>query len=128
MRLAERLFDHLAAGELDSAVALFAPTVDFAIPSAPDIPWIPRVRSAEDMGEFFTLLRTELDSKRFEVTKILADGEDAVVLGHLVSTVRSTGRDIVTEFAIQLGVQDGLINRYRMYEDSWAVANAVRPA
>jgi ketosteroid isomerase-like protein len=44
-----------------------------------------------------------------------------------VSTVRATGRDIVRPFAIHLCVRDGKIIRYHMYEDSWAVAEAVKP-
>ena len=76
------------------------------------------------MLEFFTLLPRHLDSKRFEILKVLADEQDAVVLGDLVSTVRSTGRDIVTRFAIHLSVRGGKITH--LYEDSWAVAEAVK--
>lgn len=124
-QLVTELFHHVATDDVSAAAALFADSVDFAVPAAPGVPWIPAVDSPEGMAEFFTLLPKHLDRRQFEVTKVLADDEDAVVLGHLVSTVRATGHDIVTRFAIHLGVRDGRIHRYHMYEDSWAVAQAV---
>lgn len=125
--LTQALFAHLGAGELTAASALFADTVDFAIPGAPDIPWIPEADSPAGMLRFFTLVGEHLDRKHFEVEKVLADDTDAVALGNLVSTVRATGRDIVLRFAIHLGVADGRISRYHLYEDSWAVSRAVAP-
>jgi ketosteroid isomerase-like protein len=112
-------------GDLEAAAALFADDVDFAVPGAPDLPWVPKANSADGMLEFFRRLPQYLESRRFAVDKILADEEDAMVLGDLVSTVRATGRDIVTRFVIHLSVRDGKFTRYHLYEDSWAVAQAV---
>jgi ketosteroid isomerase-like protein len=39
--------------------------------------------------------------------------------------VKRTGQLIESEFAIDLKVRSGLIVRYRLYEDSFAVAQAV---
>ncbi|HTF53323.1 MAG TPA: nuclear transport factor 2 family protein [Pseudonocardia sp.] len=125
--LVRDLFQLVHDRDAEGAAKLFAEQVDFSIPSAPRIPWIPAVDSPAGMLEFFTLVPRHLDSKRFEILKVLADDQDAVVLGDLVSTVRSTGRDIVTPFAIHLSVRDGKIHRYHLYEDSWAVAEAVKP-
>lgn len=123
--LAEQLFQYLAADDLQTAAALFAPSVDFSIPSAPGIPWIPQADSPAGMLEFFSRLPTHLDRKKFEISKVLADTEDVVVLGHLISKVRTTGRDIDSRFVLHLSVRDGQISRYHLYEDSWAVAQAL---
>ena len=123
--LAESLFRYLGIGDLPAAAALFAPAVDFAIPSAPGIPWIPQVDSPAGMLEFFTRLPIHLEQKKLEIGKILADDEDAVALGHLMSRVRATGRDIDSRFAAHLSVRDGQIYRYHFFEDSWAVARAL---
>lgn len=120
-----RLFELVGARDLDAVAALFADRVEFAIPGAPDLPWLPTTGTPAGMRGFFAGLPEHLESKRFEIAKIIADADDAVALGDLVSVVRATGRTIATQFVIHVGVRDGKINRYVMYEDSWAVARAL---
>ncbi|MFJ5264708.1 nuclear transport factor 2 family protein [Streptomyces sp. NPDC088387] len=120
----QRLFPLLAEGRSAEAAALFADSVSFSVPHAPGIPWIPQVDSADDMRIFFDLLRTHVQGKRFDVRQIIAEGDDVVLVGRLLSEVRKTGREIDTPFALHTTVQDGLITRYHLYEDSYAVAKA----
>jgi hypothetical protein len=58
------------------------------------------------------------------VSQVLVDGADAVVLGVFTQTIRATGRRFSTPVALHITVDDGLITRLRMYEDSYAVAGA----
>ena len=59
-----------------------------------------------------------------EIERILVDGHDAVVLGEIRQTARSTGRSYRARFALHLTVEDGLVTRHHVYEDSLAVAQA----
>ncbi|GGT37065.1 nuclear transport factor 2 family protein [Nonomuraea spiralis] len=59
-----------------------------------------------------------------EVERLLVDGSDAVVLGEIRQTARSTGRSYRARFALHLTVEDGLVTRHHVYEDSLAVAQA----
>ncbi len=59
-----------------------------------------------------------------EVERILVDGSDAVVLGEIRQTARPTGRAYRARFALHLTVEDGLVTRHHVYEDSLAVARA----
>ncbi|MFF7146363.1 nuclear transport factor 2 family protein [Streptomyces nodosus] len=59
-----------------------------------------------------------------EIERILIDGRDAVVLGEIRQTARSTGRAYRARFALHLTVEDGLVTRHHVYEDSLAVAQA----
>ncbi|PRY59996.1 nuclear transport factor 2 family protein [Glycomyces artemisiae] len=122
----ERLFPLLAEGRTAEAAALFADAVSFSIPHPPDVPWVPEVDSAEGMRAFFELLGEHVRPKQMDVRRIVADGEDVVVLGRMVSEVKATGRDIDTAFALHLTVHEGLITRYCLYEDTLAVAEAYR--
>ncbi|WP_028935040.1 nuclear transport factor 2 family protein [Pseudonocardia spinosispora] len=124
-QVTRRLFELLGSQDLDQVTTLFADRVEFAVPSAPDVPWIPAANSPAGMREFFAGLPTHLEAKRFVVAKIINDAEDAVALGDLVSVVRATGRTITSRFVVHIGVHEGKINRYVMYEDSWAVAQAL---
>lgn len=59
-----------------------------------------------------------------EVERILVDGDDAVVLGEIRQTARSTGRAYRARFALHLTFAGGLVTRHHVYEDSLAVARA----
>ena len=123
-QIVQGLFPLLAEGKTGEAAALFADSVSFSIPHPPGIPWVPEVGSAEDMRTFFELLRTHVRPKEFDLRQVIADGDDVVLIGRMVSEVRKTGRDIDTAFALHTTVEDGLITRYHLYEDSYAVAKA----
>jgi hypothetical protein len=59
------------------------------------------------------------------VAHILVDGPHAVVLGEIAQTVRANGVAYASPFALRLTVEDGLITRYHVYEDSLTVARAL---
>ncbi|MFF7640178.1 nuclear transport factor 2 family protein [Streptomyces canus] len=120
----QRLFPLLAEGKSAEAATLFADSVSFSVPHPPGIPWVPEVDSADGMRTFFELLRTHVQPKEFDLRHVITEGEDVVLLGHMVSEVRKTGRDIDTAFALHATVRDGRITRYHLYEDTYAVANA----
>ncbi|MEV7996693.1 nuclear transport factor 2 family protein [Streptomyces sp. NPDC086077] len=58
------------------------------------------------------------------IERVLVDGADAVVLGEIRQTALSTGRAYRARFALHLTVEDGLIVRHHVYEDSLSVARA----
>jgi len=120
----QRLFPLLAEGKSAEAAALFADSVSFSIPHPPGIPWVPEVDSAEGMRTFFELLRTHVQAKEFDLRQIIAEGDDVVLIGRMVSEVKKTGRDIDTAFALHTTVKDGRITRYHLYEDTYAVSKA----
>ncbi|MEK0098704.1 nuclear transport factor 2 family protein [Streptomyces sp. A475] len=120
----QRLFPLLAEGKCAEAAALFADSVSFSIPHPPGIPWAPEVDSAEGMRRFFELLQMHVEAKEFDLRQVIAEGDDVVLIGRMVSEVKKTGRDIDTAFALHTTVRDGRITRYHLYEDSYAVAQA----
>ncbi|MFB8272491.1 nuclear transport factor 2 family protein [Streptomyces sp. NPDC055955] len=85
---------------------------------------MPEVDSAEGMRRFFELLQMHVEAKEFDLRQVIAEGDDAVLIGRMVSEVKKTGRDIDTAFALHTTVRDGRITRYHLYEDSYAVAQA----
>ncbi|RMX04220.1 hypothetical protein D8I35_15605 [Corticibacter populi] len=131
--VAARYFERVAAfwaapddpQALAAILALFAEAVDWDIPGdLAAVPWIGPRRGRDGVAAFYRELVTRIEPVRFEVQRVLADGETAVALGELASRVRATGRVIETAFAFELTVRQGQIVRYRMLEDSHAVARA----
>jgi ketosteroid isomerase-like protein len=89
------------------------------------VPWIGRRQGRQGVAAFFRDLRQRVEPIRFEIRSIVVEGEKAVALGELESRVKSTGNVIESEFAIEFTVRDSMIVRYRLFEDSFAVARAV---
>lgn len=125
-----RLFAALSEGrDPHDLAAHFAEDVDWFIPGDADVvPWIGRKRGRSGVAEFFRQLQELVVAERLEIRAMIAEGEHCVVLGDLVTLVRSTRRRIESEFAFDIEVGDGLITRYHMFEDTWAVARACEAA
>lgn len=125
----ERVAAFLAAPEAPETLAaildLFAEDVDWDIPGDLEtVPWIGPRRDRAGVAAFFRELAERIEPRDVKVRRILADDENAVVLGDLESLVRATGKLIRSPFAYDLTVKKGKIMRYRMLEDSHAVARA----
>ena len=90
------------------------------------LPWIGRRRGRSAVADFVRGVRAETEPVRFDVTEILASEVRAVIVGELATRVKATGKMIESDFVIILTVKDGLIARFQMLEDSFAVSKAAR--
>ncbi|MGW5645509.1 nuclear transport factor 2 family protein [Saccharopolyspora sp. NPDC003752] len=121
----------LAAGDPDRIADLFAERVDWVLdwPAGghPAVPWIRPRSTRADVAEHFRMIA------EFHVPgeatgpapRVLVDGNEAVVLGDIRQTTKATGKPYTALCALHLIVEDGLITRYAVYEDSLTVAEAL---
>ncbi|WP_240136852.1 nuclear transport factor 2 family protein [Streptomyces sp. MUM 178J] len=118
-----------AAASPDDIAALFADEVDWEIADNPSVPWIrPRSTRADVAAHFRELAEGQQpDPGATAVDVIVVEGSEAMLSGRLAGTVRATGKYFTSPFAMRLTVEDGLITRYRVYEDSLAIAAACTP-
>jgi ketosteroid isomerase-like protein len=124
----EEFLRRLGTGSPERTAEVFAETVDWRLswPVAehPAVPWIRPRSTRADVADHFRTLRETCDAGEVSVDRILVDGPEAVVTGASSQRVRPTGRWFSTAFALHITVQDGLLTRYHVYEDSLAVAEA----
>ncbi|TDB69562.1 MULTISPECIES: nuclear transport factor 2 family protein [unclassified Micromonospora] len=132
-RTVDELLSRIVAGQDPDRIAeVYAERVDWQVdwPDAthPDVPWIrPRSTRADVADHHRTLAASTVPGQgSATVTNILVDGPHAVVIGETSQTVRRTGKRFRTRFALHLTVEDGLITRHHVYEDSLAVVEACR--
>lgn len=112
---------------LQEIAALYSEDVDFCIAGdTAHVPWAGHKTGRQSIIDFFGQIREEIISERFDVTDTLYGAGRAVVLGSLASRVKRTGKLIETAFAFDIVVKDGLITRYHMLEDSFAVSRAMQ--
>ncbi|WP_393053619.1 nuclear transport factor 2 family protein [Streptomyces sp. LN549] len=117
------------AGDTERIVAFFADEVDWLLAENPVVPWIrPRSTAAECAAQSAELAaHTVPEDARASVDTFLVDGADAVLMGHLSGTVRSTGKSFEGPFALHLTVEDGRVTRHHLYENSLSIAGACTP-
>ncbi|AOS63793.1 nuclear transport factor 2 family protein [Actinoalloteichus hymeniacidonis] len=127
--VAADLFDRVRSGAAPTELAEhYDEDVDWFIPGDTSVvPWIGRKVGRAGVAEFYTQLAAGTELAHFGIDTIIGDGDRCVVLGGLRTTVLATGRVIETDFAFDVRVRDGLITRYHMFEDTWAVASAFEP-
>lgn len=127
-RTINELFSMVKAGATPFELSqLFSSNVDFYIAGDTEhVPWIGKKNDKKEVASFYTQLAEFVESIQFEIEDILVKGKRAVVLGHLISRVKKTGKVIKSEFAFDLTVDDQKITRFRLFEDSFAVSEAAK--
>jgi uncharacterized protein len=120
MQIGSGALPEAIAAEMDEAVVLEIPGDEGAMP------WIGRRSGRRAVADFIADQRSLLTSNMFRVDDILVSERRAVVIGALSATLKANGRTIETDFAIVLTIANGMITRFQMLEDSYAVSAAAR--
>ncbi|MGW4467860.1 nuclear transport factor 2 family protein [Micromonospora sp. NPDC004704] len=127
---ATALFEARAAGASPKELAKhFDKEVDWYIQGDTSaVPWLGRKVGRAEVTEHFTQLEELTTPERVEVEAIIGDGDRAIALGTFRVTILATGRSFDSEFAFDITVgRNGLITRYHVLEDSFALSNAYTP-
>ncbi|MEU3794766.1 nuclear transport factor 2 family protein [Streptomyces fructofermentans] len=121
----DSFFARFASGDLPGLLELFADRVDFTVAGSPHVPWTGTRSTKEEIREFFDIFPRVLTAPQsFTLHARLIDGQHAVVTAESAFGVLATGKAFTNTYALHLSVVDGRITRYRMYEDSYAIAEA----
>ncbi|MGH8921812.1 MAG: nuclear transport factor 2 family protein [Actinomycetes bacterium] len=117
-------------GDPDHVAQLYAPKVEWRVgwpvETHPAVPWIRPRTTRADVADHYRTFAEHCDPAegRVSLDDVLVDGSEAVLFGTSSQQVVSTGKRFVMAFALRLTVEDGLIVRHHMYEDSLAVGEA----
>ncbi|MFD3744821.1 nuclear transport factor 2 family protein [Nocardia sp. NPDC058633] len=128
----EELLRRIGSGDADTISAIYAPVSDWKLDwpdnehGRTETPWIRHRATRADVAEHYReVSRHHLpEQNETVIERILIDGPDAVVLGEIRQTARPTGRAYRARFALHLTVENDLVTRHHVYEDSLAVAQA----
>jgi ketosteroid isomerase-like protein len=121
-------FRLLGEGDADRVADVFAQQIDWSVPGAEDLPWTGRRSRRQQVSEYFKTLWPVFVPGESDVVmdKVIVEDADAVALGRFTHTVKANGRRFSTPVAFHLTVEDGRIVRLHLYEDTFAVAEAIR--
>ncbi|MFF1694105.1 nuclear transport factor 2 family protein [Streptomyces sp. NPDC058257] len=128
----EDLLDRVGEGDPEHIAALYADDADGKLswPQAEHgraaTPWIRHRATGADAAAHYRELAEHhvAEEAATRVEHVLVDGVHAVVPGGIRQTARSTATPYRARFAMHLTVEDGLITRHHVYEDSLAATQA----
>lgn len=116
----------LSERNLPAIVALFAEKVDWYIPGNQTLaPWLGKRENREEVKAFYTLLWENTVPVGANIDHIFTDGNQVMITGDFTTLMLQTNRTVESLFSIYFTVENNLIVRYRLLEDSYAVAKAL---
>jgi ketosteroid isomerase-like protein len=131
----EALLTRIALGDPTKIAELYAERVDWRLAWPEDehgdgVPWIRHRSTRADVEDHYRTIAAHHvpEAAGADITALLVDGADAVVVGELRQTLRATGVAYRAGFAVYVTVSDGLIIRHHIIEDSLAVKRAFHAA
>lgn len=123
----ETFYKNLANNDYQANINLFTDTVEWRIPGNDKVAvWVKDRNSKAEIQDFYKELYENLEGVSFEITGKFYEENKAVVTGHLVARILSTGKLFNTYFSMQFTLQNGLISHYLMLEDSYALVEALK--
>ncbi|OOQ59880.1 hypothetical protein BC343_05605 [Mucilaginibacter pedocola] len=126
--MVNHFFDKFKSGApLDDLVASFDEKADYFIPGdTKNVPWIGKRTGHAAIKESFRLLRENIKPEKLTFTDMLAKGNRVVILGYLESRMKKNDKVMKSEFSIDIVVENGLITRYHLLEDSFEVSDKAK--
>lgn len=117
----------LAQRDLEKLLAFFPENVDWFVPGNEDAaPWLGKKSTKEEIKTFFELLWANTEPLGAKIDSIFAEDNHAAVIGEFSSRMTKTGKTYESLFSIYFTLEDNLIVRYRLLEDSHALVNALK--
>jgi ketosteroid isomerase-like protein len=120
-------YQALANGQSPERVAEhFSETAEWNIwGDLESVPWAGHRTGRAGVASFVAQLRELTEPLAFHVERLVVEEDTVVAIGQLATRVIATERVIESAFAAHVVVRDGLIETYRFFEDTWAVAQAM---
>jgi len=103
-----------------------AEDVDFYIAASPYMPWTGKKNSRNEVIVALRQLTSAHNTAEddFEMDHIFIDGKEAAVFGKAGRTVIETGKKFKEPFCMRFTIENGLITKFLMLEDSRQIEKA----
>lgn len=122
----QQFLQFLSERNLDDLVELFADDVDWDIPGDLEkAAWLGKRSGKNDVREFYELLWINTEPLSAEIEKLLFEENYAAIIGNFETKMLQTGKIVQSFFCIQITLENDLIKKYRLFEDSYAVSQAL---
>jgi uncharacterized protein len=114
----QEMYKSFSKGDIASVLSSFADNGEITCYGSTQIPWAGQWKGKEKIQQFFQSLGTNLEFLEFTPKEYVADENVVVAFGLERDRVRSTGKEIATEWAMRWELLNGKAVSCRIYEDS----------
>ena len=123
-RLVQQAYQSIQAGDVRSLLNSLAEDVEWELPEMKNVPFAGRWEGREQVGRFFDKVAEAQEVLEFEPKEFIAQEDKVVVLGRFSMRIKSTGRDVGSDWAHVWTVKGGKVTRFYEYVDTAAVSGA----
>lgn len=121
----QEMYDAFGRGDIAVILQNVSDDVDWGTETVvSEIPWYPLRRGREAVGEFFSTIATQVDFDTFEPRLFAASGDQVFVQIDYDYRYRKNGKGSPIRAVHQFTVRDGVVTRFRAYEDTAAARDA----
>lgn len=122
----ERFFEYVGAKDPQKIGSVISENVDWYIFESRYMPWTGHRSKRQEISELFKTLFTYFveGSDKFEAQSFLLRGNEVAVFGEVERTVKKTGKHFKMPFAMHITVENNLISKFSMYEETLIIERA----
>ncbi|WP_306350063.1 nuclear transport factor 2 family protein [Flavobacterium sp. '19STA2R22 D10 B1'] len=88
--------------------------------------WAGRHEGIEEFIKYSTIISENMMFNKFEVEYVFGEGEDVAVFGNIEIESKNLNQKAHSPFAIRIKVQNGKINHFQFFEDTYETASTYR--
>jgi ketosteroid isomerase-like protein len=126
--IVEQAYNNFKTGNIEALLNLMSEDIKWTLPEMEGVAFGGTRTGRDAVGEFFAMVNGSQDVVSFEPSKLIAEGDTVVALGHYEWRVRANSREFGADFAHVWTIRDGKAVGFHEYMDSAACVNAYRKA
>ena len=124
IQVVQQAFAYFSQGNVEGILSTLSDDVVWQLEEMTNVPYAGKRQGKAGALEFFAKMAETEDVKIFDPQTFVAQGDHVAVYGHYACTVKTTGRNLATDFAQLFVVRDGKIASFREYTDTAATVAA----
>jgi hypothetical protein len=125
-RIVQRFYEHIGRRDIQSAVNLMTPDVEWWVPQMDGVPFSGVWHGRDGVEAFFRKVAESQEQVEFHIDELVAQRDKVVVLGRFVMLVRATGRTSASRWVHVWTLRNGEIAQMREFVDTATVMAAHR--
>lgn len=116
-------------GNIPFLLDLLAEDVEWFVAGSPkDVPLAGTYHGRAQVAQIFSIVGESLELQQFKAQEFIAQGDQVVVLGHALGSIRSTSHAVKYDWVHVYTLRDSKTIRFREYLDTAAIAAAFHVA
>ncbi len=121
--IVQNFLQHLAQRDLLALTDMFCEKIDWYIPGdEKKATWLGKRTSKQGVKDFYETLWNNTEPISAKVDNIFIEDKNAVITGEFATKMLKTNKIVNSLFCIQITIENDLIVKYRLLEDSHAVS------